>query len=57
MAKQLQIHVNTVYRYLRQGRLTGYKIGNWRITEENLDKFITEVKASPIATRDQQERL
>jgi excisionase family DNA binding protein len=37
----LGMHENTVYQYIKSGKLKAYKVGNrWRIYEIDLDKFI-----------------
>ncbi|MEW6183036.1 MAG: helix-turn-helix domain-containing protein [Bacillota bacterium] len=47
-ARILKIHVRTVYAHLRSGKLPGAKIGdNWRIKQEDLEKFIEEAKKRP----------
>lgn len=39
-AEILGVHVNTVTRYLFEGKLKGIKIGkSWRITHEDLQAF------------------
>lgn len=41
VAKYLQIHLQTVYRNLRQKRLPGNKVGRqWRIRKSDLDRFL-----------------
>ena len=40
----LNISERTVRAYLREGKIRGRKIGlNWRVTEENLKKFLEGV--------------
>jgi len=43
VAEFLRVAPNTVYRWCRNGKLTGIKIGKeWRITQTDLDYFLTE---------------
>lgn len=43
VAEYLRVAPNTVYRWCRDGKLTGIKIGKeWRITQANLDSFLAE---------------
>ena len=46
VAAILKIHVNTLYEYLVEGKITGHRvIGNrWRIRAEDLEVFIEEQK-------------
>lgn len=42
LADMFGVRVLCVYRWIKEGRLAANKIGGqWRITEENLQKFIT----------------
>jgi len=43
-AEKLQVHVNTIYRYISLGILKAYKPNNgrWRIKVEDLEAFITQ---------------
>lgn len=44
-ATLLRMHPDTVRRLLREKRLPGKKVGReWRISQEVLDKFLTENK-------------
>ncbi len=44
LAEALGITRRTLYNYLKNGRLKGVKIGGeWRITEENLVRFLNGV--------------
>jgi len=44
LAEALGITRRTLYNYLKNGRLKGVKIGGeWRITEENLVRFLNRV--------------
>jgi acetyl-CoA synthetase len=41
IAKMLKVHEQTVFRWIREGKLESVKIGsNLRITQEQLNKFI-----------------
>ena len=43
VAEKLQVHVNTVYNYINNGQLNAIKLakgGRWRITKDELDRFI-----------------
>ena len=41
IAEISRLHLNTVYRHLRQGKLKAHKVGNqWRVTQEALDKYL-----------------
>ena len=44
VAKLLKVSIRTVYRYLHTGKLKASKLGCWRITEEDLDDFISKSK-------------
>lgn len=38
LAKYLNVHPMTIYRYLRNNRLPAFKIGNsWRFNKESID--------------------
>jgi excisionase family DNA binding protein len=41
-ANRLKVHPNTVYLYLEQGKLRGFKVigKRWRIKEADLEAFI-----------------
>ena len=40
VAKIFQVHVQTVASLIKEGHLTGTKVGRqWRITQEGLDEF------------------
>ena len=42
VAKELQIHINTLYRYIDEGRLKAVRMGGLlRIKETDLDDFIS----------------
>jgi excisionase family DNA binding protein len=41
VAEKLQIHVLTVYNYIRHGKLSAIRLGrSYRITPEDLDQLI-----------------
>lgn len=42
VAVRLQLHVETIYRWLRAGRLPGIRLSRkaWRITEADLTDFL-----------------
>ena len=41
VAKKLQVSKMTIYRYIKAGKITVYKIGKeYRIKESDLDKFL-----------------
>lgn len=42
VAELLRIDIESVYRFVRDGKLVGFKIGGsqWRITESDLDEFL-----------------
>ena len=41
VSELLGIHLDTVRRYLREGKIKAIKLGNrWRIRESDLDKFL-----------------
>ncbi len=41
VAEMLKVHRRTVYRYLRTGKLKGYKVGTqWRVAPDDLEAFI-----------------
>jgi excisionase family DNA binding protein len=56
VAKQLQVHQETVRRWLRDGRLEGRNFGGktgYRIRQEDLEKFLNEdPHLGRIATRE-----
>lgn len=48
VAEQLRVKRETVYTWLRKGKLKGMKFGDlWRIDEADLQKFIEEAKKKP----------
>lgn len=43
---RLQVSDETIYRYIRTGRLEAVRVGGlWRVTEESLQKFISHKSA------------
>jgi excisionase family DNA binding protein len=48
VAEHLQVHEETVRRWLREGRLEGYRIsrrGGWRVRPESVVKMLEEMNA------------
>lgn len=41
-AKILRVSQRTIMRYLKSGKLKASKIGQWRIREKDLEKFLKE---------------
>ena len=49
VAERLQIHAETVRRWLREGRLDGYLMGRrggWRIKPESVEKMLEDMSQS-----------
>ncbi len=45
VSSRLRVCDETVYRLLKRGELKGYKVGlQWRVDEEQLQKFITRTR-------------
>ena len=45
VAAQLQVHPRTVKRWITEGQLAAFKLGDragWRISEEDFQKFLAE---------------
>jgi len=43
IAEKLQVNTETVYRWLRDGKLTGYRANRlWRIGESDLEAFLKQ---------------
>lgn len=44
IADRLQVHTETVLRWLREGQLEGFRLGSnragWRVSEDQLDAFL-----------------
>jgi len=41
-AKILRVSERTIMRYLKSGKLKASKLGQWRIKESDLEKFLKE---------------
>ena len=41
-AKYLRVSERSVLRYIEAGRLRAFRIGQWRIKENDLEKFLGE---------------
>ena len=53
IAEALQLNESTITRWLRKGRLRGFKVGkDWRVSTADLDAFLEE-KANVPAKRSQ----
>jgi len=42
VAKYLKVSERTVLRYIESGRLQASRIGQWRIKEDDLNKFLKD---------------
>lgn len=42
VADLLGVKVRTVYRWIREDKLTAVKVGQWRISESELQRLLTE---------------
>jgi len=52
IAEKLQVNTETVYRWLRKGKLTGYRANRlWRVGESDLEAFLNR-KQEPASTRE-----
>jgi len=52
VSEMLHVSMTTIYRYVKEGRLTPAKIGNsYRVTEEDLREFVDRGKAATRAAR------
>ena len=52
IAEKLQVNTETVYRWLRDGKLTGYRANRlWRVSEQDLEAFLQR-KREPARTRE-----
>ena len=48
VAEMLRVHPTTVYRLLKRGDIPGFKIGgNWRVSVNALDRWMSEVGLLP----------
>ncbi len=58
VAEYLQLNKDTVYRYIREGKVIASRLGrNYRITKENVDLFLLATSTSRIAREDLFDRL
>jgi len=47
VAELLQLNRMTIYRYVRAGKLTAYKVGkDLRIKKEDFDKFLETIRTN-----------
>lgn len=52
VSEMLHVSMTTIYRYIKEGRLTPAKIGNsYRVTEADLQEFVDRGKAATRARR------
>ena len=52
VSEMLHVSMTTIYRYVKEGRLTPAKIGNsYRVTEADLQEFVDRGKAATCARR------
>ncbi len=52
VAEIIQVHPETVRRWLREGRLKGFALGGksgWRIRERDIDAFIEDAEGKAAA--------
>jgi excisionase family DNA binding protein len=48
VAEALKLNVNTVWRYIKDGKLTAAKFGNrYRISEKQLEEFFERMSTEP----------
>jgi len=40
VARYLRVSKRTLFRYIKSKKLKAYRIGQWRISESNLQKFL-----------------
>jgi len=43
VAKYLRVSERTLFRYIKSGKLRAHHIGQWRISEKDLRKFLKKV--------------
>jgi excisionase family DNA binding protein len=43
IAKYLRVSERTLFRYIKRGKLRAYRIGQWRVSQKDLKKFLKEV--------------
>jgi len=54
IAKELQLNIQTVTKYVRQGKIRGTKIGRiWRVSESDLQAFWKSLPTSQNGKEDQ----
>ena len=52
IAEKLQVNTETVYRWLRDGKLSGYRANRlWRIAEQDLEAFLKQ-RREPVNTQE-----
>ena len=52
IAEKLQVNTETVYRWLRDGKLVGYRANRlWRVGEQDLEAFLKR-RQEPVSTRE-----
>ena len=52
VSEMLHVSMTTIYRYVKEGRLTPAKIGNsYRLTEADLQEFVDKARAETNAKR------
>jgi excisionase family DNA binding protein len=51
VAEILQLHVLTVYSYIRQGKLSAIRLGrSYRVTQQDLEKLIEQSRVTKVQT-------
>jgi excisionase family DNA binding protein len=53
VARQLDVHANTVRRYVAEGRIKSYRLGNrgdFRFLQADIDAFIARCQTCEVAT-------
>jgi len=51
IAEKLQVNTETVYRWLRDSKLLGYRANRlWRVSERDLEAFLQQ-RREPVNTR------
>jgi len=43
VAKYLRVSERTLFRYIKSGHLRAYRIGQWRVSQKDLNKFLKRV--------------
>ena len=52
IAEKLQVNTETVYRWLRDNKLSGYRANRlWRVSEQDLEVFLKR-RQEPVITRE-----